>query len=79
MGRPPFAKKRRTPEFKVEAVRTMRERLAAGLTLQRASEELEVGPDQLRHWANQIRRRARPRLRFSRVMGNCAGLARRPS
>jgi transposase-like protein len=34
--------RRHTPEFKVEAVRLMRERLAAGLTLQRVSEELEI-------------------------------------
>jgi transposase-like protein len=54
MGRQPFSKKRRTPEFKVEAVRVMRERLATGLTLQRVSEELEVGPDLLRQWAKQV-------------------------
>jgi transposase len=32
----------------------MRERLATGLTLQRVSEELEVGPDLLREWAKQV-------------------------
>src|SRR5690349_11929273 len=54
MQRRPFAKKRRTPEFKVEAVRVVRERLAAGLTLQRVSEELDVGPDLLRKWVKQV-------------------------
>lgn len=52
MGRP--YRKRHTPAFKVEAVRVMHERLAAGLTLQRVSEELEVGPDLLRTWAKQV-------------------------
>lgn len=54
MGRQSFARKRRTPEFKVEAVRLLRERRAAGLTLQRVSEELEVSPDLLRQWAKQV-------------------------
>ena len=52
--RSPFRKRRHTPEFKVECVRVMRERLATGLTLQRVSEELEVEPDLLRKWAKQI-------------------------
>ena len=47
-------RRRHTPEFKVECVRVMRERLATGLTLQRVSEELEVGPDLLREWAKQV-------------------------
>ena len=54
MAKQPFAKKRRKPEFKLEAVRQLRERLAAGLTLQRVSEELDVGPDLLRQWAKQV-------------------------
>src|SRR4051794_9512376 len=54
MGRQPFAKKRRTPAFKIEAVRVMRDRLATGLTLQRISEELDVAPDQLRVWAKHV-------------------------
>jgi transposase len=53
MGRRPF-RKRHTPAFKVEAVRTMHERIASGLTLQRVSEELEVGADLLRVWAKQV-------------------------
>ncbi len=46
--------RRHTPAFKVEAVRVMQERLASGLTLQRVSEELDVGPDLLRQWAKQV-------------------------
>ena len=49
-----IAHRRHSPAFKVEAVRVMHERLAAGLTLQRVSEELEVGPDLLRYWAKQV-------------------------
>jgi transposase len=48
------ARRRFTPEFKLEAVRLMRERLAAGLTLERVSRELEIGPDLLRVWARQV-------------------------
>jgi transposase len=46
--------RRYTPEFKLEAVRVMRERIAAGVTLQRVSEELEIGPDLLRVWGRQV-------------------------
>ena len=46
--------RRYTPEFKLEAVRLMRERIAAGVTLQRVSEELEIGPDLLRVWARHV-------------------------
>lgn len=52
--RSPFARRRHTPEFKVECVRVMRERLAGGLTLQRVSEELDIGPDLLRQWGKQV-------------------------
>jgi transposase len=54
MARQPFRKRTHTPEFKVEAVRIMHERIAAGLTLQRVSEELGVDPDQLRRWAQTL-------------------------
>ena len=54
MNRQPFRKRKHSPEFKLEAVRLMRERLAAGLTLQRVSEELEIGPDLLRVWGKQV-------------------------
>ena len=53
MARSPF-RRRHAPEFKLEAVRLMQERLATGLTLQRVSEELDVGPDLLRTWAKQV-------------------------
>ena len=49
-----MAQRRHPAAFKVEAVRVMHERLATGLTLQRVSEELEVGPDLLRLWAKQV-------------------------
>ena len=54
MRRQPFARRGHTAEFKVEAVRLLRERRASGLTLQRVSEELEIGPDLLRCWAKQV-------------------------
>jgi transposase-like protein len=54
MGRRASRTRRYTPEFKVEAVRLMHDRFAAGATLQRVSEELEVHPDQLRNWAKQM-------------------------
>ena len=54
MGRRADRKRRFTPEFKVEAVRLMHERFAAGLTLQRVSEELELSPDMLRVWAKHV-------------------------
>jgi len=47
-------RKRHTPAFKLEAVRLMHERFAAGVTLQRVSEELELSPDLLRIWAKQV-------------------------
>src|SRR5687768_7147998 len=54
MARVSQARRRFAPEFKLEAVRLMRERLAAGLTLERVSRELEIGPDLLRVWARQV-------------------------
>jgi transposase len=50
----PRSSRRHTPAFKVEAVRLMHERRASGLTLQRVSDELDVGPDLLRTWAKQM-------------------------
>ena len=54
MTRQPNGKRKHSPQFKLEAVRLMRERLATGLTLQRVSEELAIGPDLLRDWAKQV-------------------------
>ena len=54
MARRVFARRRYPPQFKYEAVQLMNERLMAGVTLQRVSEELEVGPDVLRAWGKQV-------------------------
>src|SRR5690349_17556993 len=43
-----------TAQFKVEVVRLMNDRVAAGVSLQRVAEELEIGPDLLRVWAKQV-------------------------
>ena len=47
-------RQRHTPEFKYQAVQLMHERIAAGATLQRVSEELDVNPDLLRVWSKQV-------------------------
>jgi transposase-like protein len=49
-----YSRRRYTPQFKYEAVQVMNERLMAGLTLQRVSEELEVSPDRLREWGKLV-------------------------
>jgi transposase len=41
-------------EFKVEAVRLLRERRALGVSLAQIGRELEVRPDVLRRWARQV-------------------------
>src|SRR4051812_36437748 len=43
-----------TPEFKLEALRVMYERLAAGATLRRIGQELEINPDRLRVWSEAV-------------------------
>ena len=43
-----------TAEFKIEAVRLMRERKAAGLPLSQISRELDLRPDMLREWAREL-------------------------
>lgn len=45
-------------EFKVEAVRLLRERRALGVSLAQIGRELEVRPDVLRRWARQVEDRA---------------------
>lgn len=40
-------------EFKLEAVRLMRERRAEGASLSQVGRELDVRPDMLRRWAQQ--------------------------
>ncbi len=48
------SRRRHSAEFKVQAVRLMRERLAAGATFQRIAEELDLKPDMLRYWRQII-------------------------
>jgi transposase len=45
-------------EFKMEAVRLMRERQKLGVSLSQIGRELDVGPDLLRRWAEQLEERA---------------------
>lgn len=47
-----------TAEFKLEAVRRMQERRAAGVSLSQVGRELGVRPDMLRVWAKQAEERA---------------------
>jgi len=54
MGQRRDQRQRYTPQFKYEAVQLMHERIADGVTLQRVSEELDVGPDLLRVWSKQV-------------------------
>ncbi len=49
-----MGRRKRTAEFKLQAVHLMRERIAAGATLQRVADELDVDPDGLRAWAKQV-------------------------
>ena len=46
--------RRYSAEFKAEAVKVMYERLAAGASLRRIGEELEINPDRLRVWSEAI-------------------------
>jgi transposase len=45
-------------EFKVEAVRLMRERRKLGVSLAQIGREVDVRPDVLRRWAQQLEERA---------------------
>ena len=45
-------------EFKMEAVRLMHERQKLGVSLAQISREVDVGPDLLRRWAQQLEERA---------------------
>jgi transposase-like protein len=47
-----------TAEFKLEAVRRMAERRAAGVSLRQIARELDVRDDLLRKWARQATERA---------------------
>ncbi len=46
--------RRHSAAFKWEAVQLMHKRLAAGVTLLRIGEELDVRPDLLRRWARAV-------------------------
>jgi transposase len=50
-------------EFKLEAVRRMRERRATGTSLSQIGRELDVRPDLLRTWARHVDARAGTRPR----------------
>jgi transposase len=54
MVRKMTAARKHTPAFKCEAVQVMQTRVAAGVPLQRVSEELEVSGHLLRLWAKAI-------------------------
>ena len=43
-----------SPEFKVEAVRLLRERKALGVSVAQIGRELALRPDMLRRWARQV-------------------------
>lgn len=45
-------------EFKMEAVRLMQERRTQGVSLSQIGREVDVRPDQLRRWAQQLEERA---------------------
>ena len=47
-----------SPEFKMEAVRLMRERKALGVPLTQIGREFDVRPDMLRRWARQLDQRS---------------------
>ena len=46
--------RRFSAEFRVEAVRLMRERIESGDTLARIGQELDIKPDLLRSWEREI-------------------------
>lgn len=47
-------RRRFTAEFKQEAVRSMYERRAQGVTMAEIARDLQLRPEQLREWANQL-------------------------
>ena len=59
-------------EFKVEAVRLMRERQQLGVSVAQIGRELDVGPDLLRKGPDRLRTgRGAPRAMSSRELGRC--------
>ena len=74
MGSSKGRRERRTfsAEFKLEAVRLVRERRAAGVSLAQVGRELGVRADMLRAWAQQAEERAgRSERDVSPAMGSC--------
>lgn len=47
-------KRKFSAEFRFEAVRLMKQRMAAGESLRRIGQELDITPDLLRFWAREI-------------------------
>ena len=80
MERRNAAPRRRTPIFKCNAVDTMRARLAAGVTLQRISEELDVTAHLVRAWEkpSPAHRRGRGQRRFSQEKATRVSFATLP-
>lgn len=58
MAKPNGKRRAFSAEFKLEAVRRMQERRAAGISLSQIGRELGVRPDMLRTWAKQAEERA---------------------
>lgn len=48
------ARRKFSAEFRIEAVRLMKQRIAAGESLSRVGRELDIAPDLLRVWAKEI-------------------------
>lgn len=48
------ARRKFSAEFRVEGVRLMKQRIAAGESLSRVARELDIAPDLLRFWAKQV-------------------------
>lgn len=48
------ARTRYSAEYRVQAVRLLKERLGSGSTLKRVGEELELNPDRLWAWAREV-------------------------
>jgi transposase len=47
-------RKKYSAEFRVQAVRALKERVAAGDSLKRVGEDLELDPDLLSEWAREV-------------------------
>jgi len=58
-------RKRYSAEFRVQAVELLKERLAAGSSIKRVGEELELNPDLLWAWSREVDQ-APPALQLTR-------------